>query len=60
MRKNKSLAEMFSCCKSLISLPDISKWKFLNLESIGKDDIFENKGSFYGCSSLKSLPDISK
>ena len=60
MRKNKSLAEMFSCCKSLISLPDISKWKFLNLESIGQGKDWYENGVFSGCSSLKSLPDISK
>ena len=43
-------------CKSLISLPDISKWKFSKLESIGEYDY----GLFFGCTSLVSLPDISK
>ena len=42
---------MFYNCKSLKSLPDISKWKTINYIEI--EDIFE------GCSSLESLPDIS-
>ena len=43
---------MFRGCSSLISLPDISKWKINK-----KTDI---TGLFYGCSSLLILPDISK
>ena len=44
--------EMFYGCKSLLSLPDISKWDAKNVTNI--DNIF------YGCCSLQSLPDISK
>ena len=43
--------EMFENCKSLISLPDLSKWdtkKLINISEI-----------FNGCSSLISLPNIS-
>ena len=43
---------MFYGCNSLISLPDISKWNTLNVESMS--DMFS------GCNSLISLPDISK
>ena len=42
----------FSHCKSLQSLPDISKWNIQNVTDIS--DLF----SF--CSKLNSLPDISK
>jgi len=38
--------------KSLVSLPDISKWNINNVTKI--------TGIFGGCSSLLSLPDISK
>ena len=48
---------MFHCCKSLISLNDISKWKFTQFESIGKYNWNE---LFYACISLVSLPNISK
>ena len=58
MSKNKSIIGMFSNFKSLILLPDISKWKFSNLESIGDDYYLD--GLFSGCSSLVSLPDIYK
>ena len=43
---------MFRGCKSLISLPDISKWNTSNVEDM--DFMFD------GCNSLISLPDISK
>ena len=43
---------MFRGCKSLISLPDISKWNTSNVSYM--------EGMFEGCESLISLPDISK
>ena len=43
---------MFFGCKSLISLPDLSKLNTLNL--INMNSIFN------GCASLKSFPDFSK
>ena len=43
---------MFNNCKSLSSLPDISKWNTSNVENMSS--IFNN------CESLSSLPDISK
>ena len=43
---------MFSCCFSLNSLPDISKWDTKNVTNMSC--------MFYNCYSLKSLPDISK
>ena len=43
---------MFNNCKSLISLPDISKWNTSN--------IINMSNMFAGCVSLISLPDISK
>ena len=43
---------MFLGCRSLESIPDISKWNFTNVKNI----IY----IFHGCSSLKSIPDISK
>ena len=46
------MSYMFYGCKSLLSLPDISKW---NTSSV--DDM---RRMFYGCKSLSSLPDISK
>ena len=45
------MSELFSGCKSLSSLPDISKWNTKNIDKIEK--------IFYGCISLSSLPDIS-
>ena len=39
-------------CNSLISLPDISKWKTANVTNINY--------IFQSCNSLVSLPDISK
>ena len=50
--KIKYMECMFSCCCSLISLPDISKWDTSNIRNMG--------GLFEGCISLISLPDISK
>ena len=43
---------MFEECKSLESLPDISKWNTENVTHMGR--MFEE------CKSLESLPDISK
>jgi surface protein len=43
---------LFRGCKSLLSLPDISKWKIKNVTNL------EYLFSF--CESLSSLPDISK
>ena len=46
---------MFYICRSLLSLPDISKWNTNKLSTV--TDI---SSMFYRCSSLASLPDISK
>ena len=43
---------MFSYCKTLSSLPDISKWNTSNVNGMS--------GLFDGCEALSSLPDISK
>ena len=43
---------MFAYCKSLSSLPDISKFD--------TEKITTMCGIFYFCSSLSTLPDISK
>ena len=43
---------MFYECKSLSSLPDISKWNTSNVTYMSR--------MFDGCNSLSSLPDISK
>ena len=43
---------MFGGCKSLNSLPDISKWNTKNVTNMSC--------MFYYCESLNSLPDISK
>ena len=43
---------MFYECKSLNSLPDISKWNTSNVTNM--------YSMFYNCSSLKSLPDLSE
>jgi surface protein len=43
---------MFYNCKSLISLPDISKWDISN--------VIYMKSMFYSCSSLKFISDISR
>ena len=43
---------IFEDCKSLLSVPDISKWDIKNIDSLGF--------MFSGCESLSSLPDISK
>ena len=45
-------SNMFDCCSSLISLPDISKWNTNNVSDMSY--------MFDCCSSLISLPDISK
>ena len=46
------MGSMFCDCKSLIFLPDISKWNTKNVTNMSK--------MFCGCTLLKSLPDISK
>ena len=43
---------MFTLCKSLSSLPDISKWNTSNVTNMS--------WMFCCCNSLSSLPDISK
>ena len=48
----KDTSSMFSMCKSLISLPDISK--------LDTSEVTNMSGMFDVCSSLSSLPDISK
>ena len=46
------MSHMFDGCSSLLSLPDISKWKTNNVNNMSN--------MFSRCSSLSSLPDISK
>ena len=46
------MSYMFSGCKLLLSLPDISKWNINNVTNMSY--------MLDGCSSLSSLPDISK
>ena len=46
------MSSMFSGFSSLISLPDISKWKTNNVKDMSS--------MFLRCISLISLPDISK
>jgi len=47
-----NMSYMFYNCSSLLSLPDISKWKTNNVTDMNS--------MFYNCSSLLSLPKISK
>ena len=47
-----NLYGMFYNCESLISIPDISKWK--------TDNVIDMSYMFYNCYSLTSIPDISK
>ena len=70
------MSSIFKECRSLQSLPDISKWDTKNvtkmnsmfsnctslksLPDISKWDITNMINMFNGCSSLKSLPDISR
>ena len=52
MQNVEKINNLFGCCNSLPSLPDISKWnltKAIDMSSL-----------FYMCNSLVSLPDISK
>ena len=54
-RTNKiitNMSRMFYQCKSLLSLPDISKWNTIN--------VIDMSDMFYKCESLSSLPAISK
>ena len=46
------MGSIFSECKSLKSLPDISKWDIKNVTNMSS--------MFCGCKSSISLPDISK
>ena len=46
------ISSMFRWCKSLISIPDISKWDTSNITNMNS--------MFYKCESLMPLPDISK
>ena len=46
-----NMEQMFFNCKSLLSLPSISKWYSNNILNISK--------LFYNCKSLISLPDLS-
>ena len=46
------ISDMFNCCSSLISLPDISRWDTSKVNDMS--NIFDS------CSSLISLPDISR
>ena len=48
----KGIDHLFYNCKSLKSLPDISKWNTNNVTQMNN--------LFYNCESLISLPDISK
>ena len=43
---------LFYGCKSLISIPNISKWRINEVKNL--DNIF------YGCEKVKELPDLSK
>ena len=47
-----NMSYMFSCCKLLSSLPDISKWNTNNVTNMSH--------MFSNCRLLSSLPDISK
>ena len=51
-KKLNGMDLMFKGCKSLLSIPDISKWDTKN--------VYYMSSIFYECSLLKSLPDISK
>ena len=46
------VSHMFCNCKSLSSLPDISKWN--------TSKVTDMSCMFYNCNTLSSLPDISK
>jgi len=47
----EKINNMFGCCYSLSSLPDISKWNLIK--------VIDMSSLFYGCKSLVSIPDIS-
>ena len=47
----ENIFEMFSYCKSLSFIPDISKWNTKNIINANR--------MFFACSSLIKLPDIS-
>ena len=47
----KDISELFSGCKLLKSLPDISKWEKNNI--INMDELFKD------CQNLINIPDIS-
>ena len=46
------MSYMFSLCKALEELPNISKWNTVNVTNMMR--------MFELCNSLKKLPDISK
>ena len=48
----KNMSYMFSYCRSLTYIPDISKWDTSNLEN--KDYMFE------GCNKLVNIPKIER
>ena len=52
INKITNMKSMFHYCRSLKSLPYISKWDTKN--------VIDMSCMFYDCNSLKSLPDISK
>ena len=47
-----NMSYMFSCCRLLLSIPDISKWNTNNVTNMSY--------MFSNCKLLSSLPDISK
>jgi len=51
INKVTNISFMFSGCKSLLSLSDISQWNTSTVTNMSN--------MFYGCKSLTSLPDIS-
>ena len=51
IKKIENMSYMFSCCKSLLSLPDISNWNTTNVTNMSH--------MFFECNSLLSLSDIS-
>ena len=50
-KKILNMSYMLAFCRTLESLPDISRWNFYNIKNIYY--------IFFNCISLKSLPDIT-
>ena len=46
------MSYLFQGCKSLLFLPDISKW--------GTEKLVDVSSMFYKCSALSNVPDLSK